>query len=35
MNICFLMGKIISEIDFKFMIEGKNTSIVTLDRAKN
>lgn len=27
MNICFLMGKIISEINFKFMIQGKNKSI--------
>lgn len=29
MNICFLMGKIISEIEFKFIIQGKNTSIAT------
>ena len=29
MNICFLMGKIISEIDFKFIIQGKNTAIAT------
>lgn len=27
MNICFLMGKIISEINFKFMIQGKNKYI--------
>lgn len=29
MNICFLMGKIISEIEFKFIIQGKNTAIAT------
>ena len=29
MNICFLMGKIISEIEFKFIIQGKKTSIAT------
>ena len=29
MNICFLTGKIINEIEFKFIIQGKNTSIVT------
>jgi len=29
MNICFLIGKIISEIDFKFIIQGKNTAIAT------
>ena len=27
MNICFLIGKIISEIEFKFIIQGKNTAI--------
>lgn len=30
MNICFLMGKIISEIEFKFIIHGKNTAIAIL-----
>lgn len=29
MNICFLMGKIISEIELKFIIQGKNTAIAT------
>ena len=29
MNICFLIGKIISEIEFKFIIQGKNTAIAT------
>lgn len=27
MNICFLIGKIISKIDFKFIINSKNISI--------
>ena len=26
MNLCFLYGKIVSNIDFKFMINSKNTS---------
>ena len=29
MNICFLIGKIISEIEFKFIIEGKDVAVVT------
>ena len=29
MNICSLIGKIISEIEFKFIIQGKNTAIAT------
>lgn len=28
MNICFIYGKIISEIDFKFIINNKNVSVV-------
>ncbi len=31
MNICFLYGKIISEIDFKFIINSKNVSVVRFD----
>ena len=27
MNICFVIGKIISEIEFKFIINSKNVSI--------
>ena len=27
MNICFIIGKIIEEIEFKFMLNGKNDSI--------
>lgn len=27
MNLCFLCGKILSEIDFKFILTGKNYSI--------
>ena len=28
MNICILMGKIISEVEFKFIIKNKNKAIV-------
>ncbi len=28
MNLCFLIGKIISEINFKFVLNSKNISIV-------
>ena len=28
MNLCFLIGKIISEIEFKFVLESKHISIV-------
>ena len=28
MNLCILFGKIVSEIEFKFIIKGKNKSIV-------
>lgn len=28
MNICFIMGKIINDINFKFILNGKNDSIV-------
>lgn len=28
MNLCFLIGKIISEIEFKFILNSKNNSIV-------
>ncbi len=31
MNICVLIGKIISEIEFKFVINSKNKSIVYFD----
>ena len=27
MNLCILLGKIVSEIEFKFIIKGKNKSI--------
>ena len=30
MNLCFLTGKIISEINFKFVLNSKNISIVYL-----
>ena len=29
MNICFVMGKITSNIEFKFIIKSKNYSIIT------
>ena len=28
MNICFLIGKIVSDVEFKFVLESKNISIV-------
>ena len=28
MNMCFIIGKIVSKIDFNFLINSKNTSIV-------
>ena len=31
MNLCFLKGKIISEIEFNFMINTKNISIATFE----
>lgn len=31
MNLCILQGKIISEIEFKFIINGKNKSIAYFD----
>ena len=31
MNLCILIGKIISEIEFKFIINSKNTSIAYFD----
>lgn len=31
MNICILLGKIISEIEFKFIINSKNKSIAYFD----
>ena len=31
MNLCILRGKIISEIEFKFIINGKNKSIAYFD----
>lgn len=31
MNVCFLIGKIISKIKFDFILNGKNISIVRFD----
>lgn len=31
MNICFLIGKIISEIEFKFILNSKNISIAIFE----
>ena len=31
MNICFIIGKIISEIEFKFIIDSKNTAIAIFE----
>ena len=31
MNICILLGKIVSEIEFKFIINSKNKSIAYFD----
>ena len=31
MNLCILLGKIVSEIEFKFIIKGKNKSIAYFD----
>ena len=31
MNLCFLIGKIISDIDFKFIISSKNISVVIFE----
>lgn len=31
MNICFLIGKIISDIDFRFIINSKNISIAIFE----
>lgn len=31
MNLCILLGKIVSEIEFKFIIKGKNRSIAYFD----
>ena len=31
MNLCILLGKIVSEIEFKFIIKSKNKSIVYFD----
>jgi len=31
MNLCILLGKIVSEIEFKFIIKGKNKSIASFD----
>ena len=31
MNLCIVMGKIISEIEFKFIIDSKNKSIVEFE----
>ena len=28
MNICFIMGKLIEDINFRFILNGKNDSIV-------
>lgn len=28
MNICFIIGKIVSDVEFKFVLESKHTSIV-------
>ena len=31
MNLCFLTGKIVSEIEFKFIINSKNISVVMFE----
>ena len=31
MNVCFLIGKIVSKIKFDFILNGKNISIVRFD----
>lgn len=31
MNLCILLGKIVSDIEFKFIIKGKNKSIAYFD----
>ena len=31
MNLCFVMGKIVSDIEFKFIINGKSISVVLFD----
>ena len=31
MNLCFLLGKLVIDIEFKFIYNSKNTSIVFLD----
>ena len=31
MNICFFIGKIVSKVNFKFIVEGKNTSIAMFE----
>ncbi len=30
MNLCFIIGKIINDVDFKFILSGKHKSIVIL-----
>lgn len=31
MNLCFLMGKIISEVEFNFILNSKNISVASLE----
>ena len=31
MNLCFIMGKIISDIEFKFIIKSKNISVIMFE----
>lgn len=36
MNICFICGEIVSNVEFKFVLESKNASVVKFDiRLKN
>lgn len=34
MNICFLYGKIVSDIDFKFIINNKNKTAISIFKIK-